>query len=466
MVSTPTSNTTFDDLFGGLWTQGITGADDPSGEGTQFGWTEGGGGSFNAPSSMTGVPGTLEAGKGYIVYVFEDDEFSTPGVQGGFPKVVSTGNSENSSPVSVAVTANDNDGSSTIDNNEGWNLLGNPYGTDISVGAVITALEVVDVNVNANVQVWDHSTDSYETLSGTDTISPFQAFWIRYTADGVVGNVSFNRSDLAANTGTEFFKQRNESKFKFNVSLSDEDFSDKYIVEFSEKGSRELDRYDAYKLFSLNPDAINLYSISGTNKLLKNALPERLDEIIEIPLAFDAPNRNKLTFRWDGLNELPQHWDVTLVDRTLGRELDLRRESAYTFNFRESVQNRSFREGETLYKTTPSENGDVRFVLRVNPGQVDNSGSQELPSSNQLNPNYPNPFNPTTTISYSLTRETEVKISVWNIVGQKVATLVDGVVEAGTHTELWNASDMPSGIYIAQMEVGGNVFIRKMTLIK
>ncbi|MDZ7714671.1 MAG: T9SS type A sorting domain-containing protein [Balneolaceae bacterium] len=327
--------------------------------------------------------------------------------------------------------------------------------------------------LSANIQVWDHDGGSgqgaYVELNDGDFLAPFQAFWVQYTTEITAASnteVTFNRSNLAGNSGAEFFKQTNNTRFSFNLSVHDEQFFDPFYIEFSDEGTVEFDRYDASKLFSLNPDAIDLYGILGSNILLKNSLPERPEEIIEIPLAFDAPNRNELTFRWDGLEEIPQYWDVTLIDRTLGRELDLRREEEYTFAYQQQAQNKSFGEEETLYKATPTENGDIRFVLRINPGQVDNSGNQNTPSSNQLNPNYPNPFNPTTTISYSLTQDTQVKISVWNIVGQKVATLVDGVVEAGTHTELWNASDMPSGIYIAQMEVGGNVYIRKMTLIK
>lgn len=90
----------------------------------------------------------------------------------------------------------------------------------------------------------------------------------------------------------------------------------------------------------------------------------------------------------------------------------------------------------------------------------------DLPESVKLNPNYPNPFNPATTIPYELTEDAEVKLTVWNMIGQKVATLVDGLVEAGSHEETWNASNMPSGIYIARFEVGSKVFTRKMTLIK
>ena len=119
-----------------------------------------------------------------------------------------------------------------------------------------------------------------------------------------------------------------------------------------------------------------------------------------------------------------------------------------------------------LNNTEYIETEEPRFLLAVSVGQPMESETSDIPESVKLNPNYPNPFNPTTTISYELKEEAQVLLSIWNIVGQKVVTLVDGMREAGEHTASWNASDMPSGLYIAQLEVGGEVFIRKMTLIK
>jgi hypothetical protein len=465
MISSPVQSATFSDFFGDFWMQGIPGSDDPGGGETLFGWNESGGGSFNVPDGMSS---TLTPGQGYIVYVFEDDEYSTPGIQGGFPKVVSTNGTENSGTVNVSVSANDT-GSDGITDEEGWNMLGNPFGSDVSVTAILNALESVHDSVNTNVYIWDHQAGDgnggWKTKSNGDLLAPFQAFFVRFTEPFSSTDVSFNKSSLEANQGTDFFKNVAEESFYFDLELHGEQYYDAYTVEFSEKGSTALDRYDAYKLFSLNPNSINLYSTLSNNRLQKNVMPRELDSKLEIPLSFDVNGRNNLTFRWNNLKELPNNWQVMLIDKEIGREIDLRRSETYNFSILSSQdrQNKTIGENNLLNKRKEGDE-QSRFVLSVNPNV--NAGQTDLPSSVKLNPNYPNPFNPTTTIPYEIAEDAEVKLTVWNMIGQKVATLVDGMVEAGTHEEPWNASNMPSGIYIARFEVGNEVYTRKMTLIK
>ncbi len=80
--------------------------------------------------------------------------------------------------------------------------------------------------------------------------------------------------------------------------------------------------------------------------------------------------------------------------------------------------------------------------------------------------NYPNPFNPTTSIRFELPNDSKVKLTVYNIRGQMVATLVDGQHTAGIHNIQWNADDMPSGIYLYKLDVGKTTLIQKLTLLK
>jgi len=85
--------------------------------------------------------------------------------------------------------------------------------------------------------------------------------------------------------------------------------------------------------------------------------------------------------------------------------------------------------------------------------------------------NYPNPFNPHTSIRYSVARETPVNISVFNIKGQKVKTLVNCVLGAGTHEAIWNGCDelgqvASSGVYFYQMTTPEKSYRRKMLLLK
>ncbi|WP_445664824.1 lamin tail domain-containing protein [Fodinibius sp. AD559] len=464
MISTPTDNTSFADLFSNLQMQGIPGSDDPSGTLTLAGWSEEEM-SFTAPSDMSN---TMSPGKGYIVYIFEGEEFNTSGIQGGGPKVISTNGDENSSRINVTVSANNTDGENGIDGAEGWNLLGNPFGTDLSVGALIEALEDIDPVVNANIYVWDHDADGgngkYITLSDGDLIAPFQAFFVRFTNEVDDQTFTFDKSALEADTETEFYKNNAENSFVFDVQLHGEEYFDTYTLEFNENGTVDLDRFDAYKLLSLNPNSINLFSTHGNTRLQKSVLPEDLEGNLEIPLSFKANGRTNLTFRWEKIDKLPNKWDVMLIDKETDREIDLRTAQEYRFTILSGEPKETIENKKLLNKRKASEK-DPRFVLSVNPNS-EISNVEDLPESVKLKPNYPNPFNPTTTIPYEITEDAEVKLTIWNMIGQKVATLVDGPVDAGEHEETWNATNMPSGIYIARFQVGSEVFTRKMTLIK
>jgi hypothetical protein len=89
-----------------------------------------------------------------------------------------------------------------------------------------------------------------------------------------------------------------------------------------------------------------------------------------------------------------------------------------------------------------------------------------LPGRVVLHPNYPNPFNPSTTISYSLEREAELLLEVRNILGQTVAVLVDGVKPAGLQSVIFNAENLPSGVYFVSLKNRQNTQTRSMLLLR
>ncbi|MDZ7682525.1 MAG: hypothetical protein U5J63_12640 [Fodinibius sp.] len=216
------------------------------------------------------------------------------------------------------------------------------------------------------------------------------------------------KSSLEANQGADFYKNSADDTFAFDLNLHGEQYFDTYSVEFSEKGSTELDRYDAYKLFSLNANSINLFSTLSNNRLQKNVLPKDLESVLEIPLSFDASGRNSLTFKWDNkFEDFPDDWEFTLIDKEQDREIDLRSSKEYAFNVANSQQQKSAASStdrNTLLNKAASKDYESRFVLSVNPATQGNSNNNDLPESAKLNPNYPNPFNPQTTIPYEIHR--------------------------------------------------------------
>ncbi len=80
--------------------------------------------------------------------------------------------------------------------------------------------------------------------------------------------------------------------------------------------------------------------------------------------------------------------------------------------------------------------------------------------------NYPNPFNPTTVISYSVPTSCQVRLTVLDILGREIVTLVDEQKFAGTYEVQFNASNLPSGIYFYRLTVGTFSNTKKMALVK
>ena len=119
----------------------------------------------------------------------------------------------------------------------------------------------------------------------------------------------------------------------------------------------------------------------------------------------------------------------------------------------------------------------------LNPGsysyrlkQMDNDGSFKYSNviSLNINPlantemgqNYPNPFNPTTTIQFTLAKQDNIRLVVYNVIGQQVAELVNGEVEAGTHDVTFNAANLSSGMYFYNLAGNSVNITKKMILMK
>jgi subtilisin family serine protease len=97
---------------------------------------------------------------------------------------------------------------------------------------------------------------------------------------------------------------------------------------------------------------------------------------------------------------------------------------------------------------------------------VDDHPHPERSEGPVLLANYPNPFNPTTEIGYRISEIGKTRIDVFNVLGQRVATLFDGVQAAGSHTVTFDAAGLPSGMYLVVLESEGMRDVRKVSLVK
>ena len=126
------------------------------------------------------------------------------------------------------------------------------------------------------------------------------------------------------------------------------------------------------------------------------------------------------------------------------------------------------------YNFVENEVTSGKYLYRLK--QIDNDGSFKFsseveveigtPTKYSLSQNYPNPFNPATTIKFAIPEETKVTVSIYNQLGEKVATLVNEKLEAGNHTAIWNAGNFASGIYFYEIRTERFSAVKKLLLLK
>ena len=97
---------------------------------------------------------------------------------------------------------------------------------------------------------------------------------------------------------------------------------------------------------------------------------------------------------------------------------------------------------------------------------VEEFGCHALPLDYTLSQNYPNPFNPATTIEFTLPKSEFITLTLFNILGQQIASLVSEKLNPGLHKYEWQADNLPSGIYYCRMQAGKFEQVRKMILLK
>lgn len=125
------------------------------------------------------------------------------------------------------------------------------------------------------------------------------------------------------------------------------------------------------------------------------------------------------------------------------------------------------------YGSTSQEAQDALFeAFTIFEGlSVDDASSAALPAEIELLPAYPNPFNPSTTVPFTLNRPADVDLGVYNLLGQRVATLMRGMQAAGTHEAVWSGTTLSghvagAGVYIVRLQAADQLRSQRITLVK
>lgn len=153
----------------------------------------------------------------------------------------------------------------------------------------------------------------------------------------------------------------------------------------------------------------------------------------------------------------------TLVNQRTGKEIDLKKESTTTFTLGAKTKSANKLPFNTVLDQAKSKQTiEPVLVLRVTGTAVSNEDDLGIPREVELYQNYPNPFNPSSVIRYGVPEQSLVQLEVFDVLGRKVMTLIDGEMkQPGRYNISFNARDLASGMYIYRLVIGENVLTKK-----
>ncbi len=463
MISIPKAGATVTDISDDTAIQGVTGGSN-AGDAANIYYNPGSGGSggWTVPTNMSTAWGD---GLGLIVYFYNN----TTGGSTELPLDLDVSGSEPASDVKVTITNT-------------HTLIGNPFQSNINLDDIdgnAEGLGVLFGGMKSTVNIWDNSSGNWVTYNfgNSEILSEWQGIFIERDL-GIVGNLTEVTIPTSSKTGSSadiehYSKAKAFDTRSIELHMTGNGFSDlssKFY--FTPYSSEAEDQFDGSKLSSLNGSpTIAFVQDFGAGKVLLSQDARFLDpettQTYDLEVN-DAGISGEYTLSWETMKQIPSDWAITLIDREEDVYIDMQSETSYSFNV-EAKQKRpnvtSLRVGAVKQKSV--NNSNPRFGITLTPStSVSIDDEIDAPTEFTLGQNYPNPFNPTTNINYSVGEAGPVNITVYNVMGQKVAELLNTTKNAGSYQLTWNATGVASGIYYYRLTAPGQVLTRQMTLIK
>ncbi len=461
MLSFPVDGGTVADISDDTAIQGISGGsnsgsaaniyynDGSNQNGTASGW--------HTPADMNTSWGN---GLGFIVYFYDN---------------TSAGSSE--LPLDLDITGAEPTADVTVNLDSTYTLVGNPFDSNIELdllsGNGVNGGTGVLGGIVSPIHVWNDATSSYETFNIGEglKISTWQGFFLETGGDTPASILTLPvsaKTDSAEDVSV--FSKKHQSWRRINLELRTAGYSDiSTKLYYSQHAISGRDAFDGSKLNPLNnaPYIAFVQDAEEEERLLvQDARELNPSEIQSYTLTFnDMGVSGEYTLSWPEWKHIPDDWQFILTDSETGIQTDMRAHDAYVFSV--SGQQKMPTSGFSAPKLKAQHaGGSPRFTITLVPGTSVGNEAKDTPEAFSLSQNYPNPFNPSTTIRYTLDQSGLVSLNVYNILGQKVAELINGVRPAGSYTVNWDASSVSSGMYYYRLESGGRVITKTMTLIK
>jgi len=324
--------------------------------------------------------------------------------------------------------------------NEDFNLITNPFLVNVDWS------DVMDENPGITPFLRQYNNG----WSNTDTMRAFTGYLFDNTTDLSTLKIPYPIG------GSSLPKQDNTDIWRVTVDLTCGELFDKTTsFGVSEEALQEYDKLDFKKPRSPGNIPVVYFHRPNWDKgygLYSTDMRPEFEEIQIWDFKVKSELRELTKLSFAGINEIPDQMEIYLVDDDRAKSVNLRENEVYEYNPVKDI---------TEFKILVGKSGHINSIL-----------SSILPTEFELGNNFPNPFNPTTTFQVSIPQPSEIKLAIYNILGEEIKILYQESVEAGKHWYQWDGKDeqgfvVPSGIYFYNLTGNNGINIsKKMILMK
>jgi len=305
-----------------------------------------------------------------------------------------------------------------------WNIIGNPYTVPVQWSEVRLAN-----GLPGGAKLYFYG--GFNGFDSTTTMKPFTGYYYFNAGASTTLNIPYPFSYPLGSVRNE-----NESPVQIGIvyfSSLNNDAST--LAGIDARAKKELDEFDSRKppmfedqgsVYFNRPEWDEKHS-----QFASDVRPE-LGEGQSWNFVLQHPAKGPAQLKFTGLEKLPDGYSAALID-----------------NAAKSISYLAY----NAVVAVPGAQKEKSFTLLVGKSEyIKQQTEQYIPIEYQLMQNYPNPFNPTTTIAYSVPKESRVTLKVFDVLGREVAALVNGVLSQGQYTVLLDATSLSSGMYFYRLE--------------
>jgi hypothetical protein len=319
---------------------------------------------------------------------------------------------------------------------QGWSLIGNPFNFDLPYDSLSVS--------NGTFELWTYNGDWQENTAG---IKPWEGYAV-YASQASDFIIKPGVSGLSKPSNYFTIENNDITNWLIHIAAEDDYSEDKFnFIGQDEFAHNRIDEYDLHEAPRIGKQ-LSLYFNSVHQLTTDIRRPSDQGHQWEL-ICRPNPKSDKYSIMFNGLENIPLDFDAFLVDQPAKTPYNLRTQNEISFLFSPGTK-KSFKVLVGTQEYLSSLQLDISLY----------------PSDYGLFQNYPNPFNSITQITYTIPESKEVKLDIYNLIGQHITTLVNEYKKQGTYKVFWDASEFASGLYFYKINAGKFHDVKKMILLR